>query len=187
MANIRKKVNKSGGFTLIELMIAVMIFGFLTLYVSQLMSSEIKLYNSASKRNDLDHNARTAMMHILDEMRLKHSKIYYNGDGAGVNSGVYYYPTATSTTKVCLINQKPSLDLSRKPTTPGTVIFFDELERELWYREYRGGNIFDHLISDQIQSLELSEEGPKLLKIVLKAEDTSIHKTYELVSYMRLY
>ncbi|MDO0822878.1 PilW family protein [Desulfosporosinus nitroreducens] len=184
---------KNSGFTLLELMIAITIFGFLMLYVSQLMRSEIRLYNNASKQNDLDHNARSAMMHILDEMRLVPNKTYSYGDKPrdsttkkGYNSGVYIY--SSTSTNYCLINENPPIDpLTGKPSPPdGTVIFFDKQNHKLWYRDgYRN----DHLISDQIKSLILTQDEirPRLVKIVLIAEDTSINRTYELVSYMRLY
>lgn len=192
--NIRKDGFKNSGFTLLELMIAVTIFGFLMLYVSQLMRSEIKLYNSASKQNDLDYNARSAMMHILDEMRLIPNKSYSYGDEPrdditkkGNNSGVYIY-SATSATNFCLIDENPSVDtVTGKPSPPeGTVIFFDKQNHKLWYRD---GNKNDHLISDQIKSLVLTPNAisSRLLKIDLIAEDTSLQKTYELISYMRLY
>ncbi|MCB8817981.1 PilW family protein [Desulfosporosinus shakirovi] len=184
---------KNSGFTLLELMIAITIFGFLMLYVSQLMRSEIRLYNNASKQNDLDHNARSAMMHILDEMRLVPNKTYSYGDNPrdsttkkGYNSGVYIY--SSTSTNYCLINENPAIDsLTGKPSPPdGTVIFFDKQNHKLWYRD---GNRKDHLISDQIKSLILTQDeiSPRLVKIVLVAEDTSINRTYELVSYMRLY
>ena len=188
---------KSSGFTLIELMIAVTIFGFLMLYVSQLMRSEIKLYNSASKQNDLDNNARSAMMHILDEMRLIPNKSYSYGDeprdeitNKGYNSGIYIYSTnsTNSTTDFCLIDENPTVDsLTGTPSPPeGTVIFFDKQNHKLWYRD---GNKNDKLISDQIKSLVLTPDAmsSRLLKIDLIAEDTSLNRTYELVSYMRLY
>lgn len=192
--DIRKYGNKSSGFTLLELMIAVTIFGFLMLYVSQLMRTEIKLYNSASKQNDLDNNARSAMMHILDEMRLIPDKSYSYGDTPrdditkkGFNSGVYIY-SPTSATNFCLIDENPSVDsVTGKPSPPdGTVIFFDKQNHKLWYRD---GNKNDQLISDQIQSLVLTPDvtNSRLLKIDLIAEDISINRTYELVSYMRLY
>ncbi|MCO1600092.1 PilW family protein [Desulfosporosinus nitroreducens] len=184
---------KNTGFTLLELMIAITIFGFLMLYVSQLMRSEIRLYNNASKQNDLDHNARSAMMHILDEMRLVPNKTYSYGDKPrdsttkkGYNSGVYIY--SSTSTNYCLINENPPIDsLTGKLSPPdGTVIFFDKQNHKLWYRD---GNRNDHLISDQIKSLILTQDeiNPRLVKIVLIAEDTSINRTYELVSYMRLY
>lgn len=190
---IRKESLNSGGFTLLELMIAVSIFGFLMLFVSQMMRSEIRLYNNASKQNSLSHNARSAMMHILDEMRLVPNKSYSYGDvprdsvtHKGNNSGVYFY-SATSA-NICLINENPSVNLATgKPAPPdGTVIFFDKQTNKLWYRDE---NDIDHLISDQIKSLVLTRDeiSPRLIKIVLIAEDSSINKTYELVSYMRLY
>ncbi|WP_088226207.1 prepilin-type N-terminal cleavage/methylation domain-containing protein [Desulfosporosinus sp. FKB] len=186
---------RSGGFTILELMIAITIFGFLMLCVSQVMRSEFKLYNNISKQSDLDHNARSAMMHILDEMRLVPDKSYYSGDAPinnltqkGYNSGVYVYPIDSSP-NYCLIDENPPVDpLTGKVSPPDrTVIFFDKPNHKLWYRD---GNGNDQLISDQIQSLVLTQEGAishKLVKIDLVAEDPTIQKTYELVSYMRLY
>lgn len=209
--NIRFHKNRedsytNSGFTLLEVMIAVVIFGFLMLYVSQLMHMEIRLFNTASKQNDVDHNSRAAMMHILDEIRLNPNaekaeyitspppvkRYYYLGDlddlgnSSDINKGVYYVFLAPDTeapetvieVTCCLINVNP-----RDPDSlPGPVIYLNN--SELWYRDV---NNVKKKISDQIQSVILSTEPDlenvdRLLKIEIIALDNS-----KLISWIRLY
>ncbi|MHB8125111.1 MAG: PilW family protein [Desulfitobacteriaceae bacterium] len=202
-SDIKKDDNRNSGFTLLEIMIAITIFGFMMLYVSQLMRQEFRLYNSASKQNDLEHNTRSAMMHILDELRLHHSKKIagspYDEDSIRV-FGSETINDATST--FCLICTDPSDQLETDSLTGiksfsdedtdytiPIIIYFDKLNHELWYQEIN----HKQLITNKIKSLVLEketiviEEQPKeLLKIILEAEDTSINKTFELVSWIRL-
>ena len=184
---------KNRGFTLLEVMIAVVIFGFLMLYVSQLMHMEFKLFDSASKQNDLDHNSRAAMMHILDEIRLNPNaekeeyaasippvkKYYYSGDADGYNKGVYYVfldPDTNIELTCWLINVNP-----RDPASLPDGPFIYLINSELWYRDVENNN---KKISDQIQSINLSTEPDvdSLLKIEITALDNS-----KLVSWIRLY
>lgn len=189
--------SKSSGFTLLEVMIAIMIFGFLILYVSQLMNMEIRLFNTVSKQNDLSHNSRAAMMHILDEIRLNPNaekveyissspppvkRYYYSGDSDGFNKGVYYVfydPVTNNEVTSCLINVNPR-DPAALPNGP--VIYLDNFE--LWYRDVKNNN---RKISNQIQSIELSTEPDpvhvdRLMKIEITALDNS-----KLISWIRLY
>lgn len=182
------------GFTLLEVMIAVSIFGLLILYVSQLMNMEIRLFNSVSKQNDLAHNSRVAMMHILDEIRLNPNtekeeykdatppsvrRYYYSGDpeqeGRKYNEGVYYY-YVDEDEPVCLINVNPQ---NPESLTKGPLIFFSN--SELKYIDVRGNT---KIITDQIQSINLSTEADfeSLLKIEITATDNS-----KLISWIRLY
>ncbi len=203
--NIQYSKNKeasfnSRGFTLIEVMIAVAIFGFLMLYVSQFMQMELQLFNRVSKQNDLDHNARSAMMHIIDEMRLHPNKTYFSElspDGATqISSRVYSSSSPPLTGRIILVYADqaykllPDPDpLIHKPTlsdeTP-IVIYLDD-KRQLWYRDITNPLNPDQLISDKIQSVSLIPISNRLIEIDVIAEDVSINYTYKLVSYMRLY
>ncbi|MDA8226976.1 MAG: prepilin-type N-terminal cleavage/methylation domain-containing protein, partial [Desulfitobacterium hafniense] len=63
-------MKRDKGFTILEVMIAIAIFAFLMLIISQLMRGEIRLINNVTQKADLEHKARTAIMHVLDEIRL---------------------------------------------------------------------------------------------------------------------
>ena len=175
---------KNHGFTLLEVMIAVVIFSFLMLYVAQLMHMEIRLYNSARKQNDLEHNTRSAMMHIIDELRLHHSKeIKITGSPPEDNVRVF----GETTNKFCLIcTDQSGIDsggiysFSDSDSIYPIIIYFDKSKNELWYQK----NNQKQLISDQITSIKISNTG--LLNIELVAEDLSINKKFNLVSSIRL-
>lgn len=196
----RKEELNSSGFTILEVMIAVVIFSFLIVYVSQLMNIEIRLFNTASKQNELDHNSRAAMMHILDEIRLNPNSVkdeydhedtpppvkryYYSGDADGFNEGVYYVffdPMTMSELTGCLINSNPR-DLASLPNGP--LIFLDKNNSELWYRDVDNNN---KMISNQIKSISLSTESyTESVDRLLKIEITSLDNS-KLLSWIRLY
>lgn len=192
------------GFTLLEVMIAVSIFGFLILYVSQVTRMEIQLFNTFSKQNDLDHNVRAAMMHIIDEIRLNPNteknyplpipsvkKYYYAGDVSdNKNGGIYYNyyldPTvSTSQITCCLINVNPSDVWLSNASLSGPVIYLSN--NKLWYRDVDVAQP-PKIISDQIKSIDLSfgqlesADIDTLIKIEITAVDNS-----KLISWIRLY
>jgi len=168
----------SGGFTLLELMIAISIFGFLMLYISQLMRQEIRMYSAATHQNEVQQKARTAMMHILDEVRL-HPFTYYS---SGADSGVYFYDSAGNMT--CLIDVTPT-NLSSLPS--GTELYYDKLKHSLWFQDNQ--NNATYLVSDEIYSLNITPENADLhfVKIDLVAGDPSTPQTFELLTWVRLY
>ncbi len=202
-SKIKQAGFNSRGYTLIEVMIAVAIFGFLMLYVSQFMNMEIQLFSRVSKQNDLDHNTRSAMMHIIDELRLHPSKTYFSefsSDEAGnktqISSRVYSSSSASSTGRICLIyadqayklvpDPNPSILKPSLPDETPIVIYLDN-KHQLWYRDIFKPLNPDQLISDKIQSVSLIPISDRLIEIDVIAEDKSINYTYKLVSYMRLY
>ncbi|AET66668.1 prepilin-type N-terminal cleavage/methylation domain-containing protein [Desulfosporosinus orientis DSM 765] len=197
IANSNDDYPKNNGFTLVEVMIAVSIFGLLLLYVFQIMHMQFGFFQSASKENDLNHNTRAAMMHILDEIRLNPNaekdrfstgnvppvkKYYYPGD-AGFDEGVYYVyrdPDDINTEiECCLININPQ-NTASLPEGP----FIYLVGSELWYRDVNNNN---KLISDQIKSIKLSTEpGLEHIDRLLKIEITALDNS-QLISWIRLY
>lgn len=196
--DFRVKGNRKSGFTLLEVMIAIAIFGLIMLYVSQLMNQQFRLFNSASKQNDLEHNTRSAMMHIIDELRFHHSKtLIITGSPPEESIRVFGSETVgTETTRLCLICVEPIDQLITDSLTgiqsfpedddefsTPIIIYFDRSNRKLWYQDQVNNQ--HQLISDQIKSLDLSQAAG-LLNIELVAEDTSINETFKLVSSIRL-
>lgn len=178
-----KTSDREKGFTLLELMMAVAVFGFLMLYISQFMRSEIHLFGDASKQNDVEQKTRQAMMHILDEIRLHPATLYYAGDPQGNDSGVYYTPPGTFSS-ICVIDVTPS-DVNNLPA--GTVIYLERNAGKLFYKD---ANNATYLIADWIDSINLSLDGggSRLLKIDIKVSNPQDHsQSYELVSWSRLY
>ena len=172
------------GFTLLEVMVAVAIFGFLMMYVAQLLGSQIRLFNRALDQNDLEYNARTAMMHILDEIRLHPSTYYFQGQAGGQDEGIYYIKKNTppqADEVLCLLDVRP--DVNNLP--PGTGIYLTG--NQLWFRDGQKANT-KYLIADKIASITLEPVYARLLKIVVTtADNTTDLKTFRLVTWARLY
>lgn len=122
---------KDGGFTLIELTIAIAIFGFMLLAMTQVIRQEVNLYNQVKQQEILDQKVRTAMQVILDQFGLKSYKYYLNGS-------VYY--TDPSNNTVCLLNCNPV-----DPLLGTTILYYRN--NCLYY--------YDHLVADDI-SLNLT-------------------------------
>lgn len=172
-----------GGFTLLEVMMAIVVFGFLMLYISQMMGQEIRLFNSASRQNDLEQEARQGMMHILDQIRLYPQTYYLAGQG-GMDSGVYYLPLG-STTPACLIDINPG-NLNNLPA--GTGIYLDKSDSQDGKLYYKESNV-QYLIASDIVSLgmKLTPGDPHLLQIDIVVGGTQGTRPYELLSWARLY
>lgn len=177
------------GFTLLEVMIAVAIFSFLMIYIAQIMRQEIRTYNTASRQSTLEQNARTAMMHILDEIRLHPATFYSSGDINGKDSGIFYRsrvspndPNLSDITS-CLIDLNPS-NIENLPT--GTGIYFDR--PKLWFRDTQNANA-NYRIADNIDTITmtLDPNDEHLIKIMIVAKDPVINESYPLVTWTRLY
>ncbi|KLU58556.1 hypothetical protein CEB3_c45720 [Peptococcaceae bacterium CEB3] len=175
-----------GGFTLLELMMAIAVFGFLMIYISQMMGLEIRLFNSASQQNDLEQEARQGMMQILDQIRL-YPQTYYLAGQQGWDRGVYYLPLG-SNTPLCLIDINPS-DLNNLPG--GTGVYLDKSDPgdgKLYYRDAQNGDA-TYLIASDVSSLQLAlvPGDPHLLEIDLVVRNPRTSQSYELLSWARLY
>lgn len=181
--NIRNK-NSTDGFTLIEVMIAILIFGFLLLYASQFMRSEIHVFETASGQNEVDQKARVAMMHILDEIRLNNLTFYKS---TSTSQGIYRYAgvaEATATPKneigsICLIfiNLQPSSTIQ----SSSAKVFFDKAKGQLWYQN-KGSK---YLIADEISKLSI-EEDSSLAKIDIIVGGNNGSQPYEILTWVRL-
>lgn len=174
-------IKGSGGFTLLELMIAISIFGFLMFSITQLMRQEIRMFRAATHQNEVQQKARTAMMHILDEIRLQ-PYTYYT---SGADSGVYYYDEGQPGNIKCLLDVNPT-NLSNLPT--GTKLYYDTLNHSLWFRDIL--NNATYLISDEIYTVnvtQVDETDRHFVQIDLVAGDPNTPQTFELMTWVRLY
>ncbi|WP_459997827.1 PilW family protein [Paradesulfitobacterium aromaticivorans] len=175
--------HKHNGFTLLEVMIAIAIFGFLMLYTSQLMSQEIRLFNSALKENEVQQKARTSMMHVLDEIRL-HAFTYYFRSGQASDSGVYYNDTNNNGAITALVVPSPA----DPDNLPQGTIYWDAAGQRLWFKR---DNTEKYLVADQISAFSITEVSPPanqhLIKIEITAGDPGSPESYRLVTWARLY
>ncbi|WP_425807589.1 PilW family protein [Desulfitobacterium sp. Sab5] len=174
--------NNQKGFTLIEVMIAVTIFGFLMLYVSQMMRGEIRMLNTTTHQNTVEQNARAAMMHILDEIRLNRAKYYDE------STGIYYRSPDTGAV-TCLLYL--GSDTNNLPA--GTGIYYDQNKDELWYRDTTQNSNPKYRIAEFIKLVKISrapqapsDEHLILIKITAGDRD-STSNDFSLVTMARLY
>ncbi len=164
------------GFSLLEVMLAVVIFGFILMMVAQIMNGEIRMLNAANRQNEIEQKTRTAMVHILDEIKLNRFTSYRE-EAQGV--GIYVQEPDES--EECLI-YIPENDVSTDNLPDGTTIYYQPSEWKLWYRN---GNS-KHLIADNISSIQISQEiEQQLLKIRIQASNGSAE--YELLTWTRMY
>jgi len=180
-------IKSDKGFTLLELMIAVVIFGILMMIASQFLRGEIRMYNSASRQDAIEQKARTAMVHLLDEVRLNRYVTYYSGDeGSGYNKGIY--TKEPDQAMRCLINVLPRPEvlngnLNQLPN--GTEIYYDYIAKKLWYRDSETNNV--HLIADEIESVEIQNVTEHLLQIYLQVKSATRTEEQELLTWIRMY
>ena len=172
------------GFTLLELMMAIAIFGVLMAMISQIMGREIRIFNNASRQSEIEHKARVAIVQMMDEIRLNRFTYYSSGSAPDYyDKGVY-----TSETGECLIDiyPKPEVLTGNFGALPdGTKIFYDYDHKELWYRDTSSNSV--HLIADEINSVTISPVTQHLVQIYLEAKDDSGKLSQELLTWVRLY
>lgn len=169
------------GFTLIEVMLAVVVFGFLILMVSQIMNGEIRMLNFASKQNEIEQKTRTAMVHVLDEIKLNRYT-FYESDEQSV--GVYYRikDEDNDFIKNCLIYIPKGNNVDPEDLPNGTKIYYQPKDEELWYRE---GNT-NYLIADNINNFKIHSIN-QLLEVYVQAKDSLSNAEYELLTWTRMY
>ncbi|HVJ48873.1 PilW family protein [Desulfitobacterium sp.] len=184
----KKATINSKGFTLIEVMIAIAIFGFLMLYVSQMMRGEIHVLNTVTRQSTVEQNARVTMMHILDEIRL-HQATYYDGS-TDFDKGIYFRnPSAGADTKICLFDLNPTVPLEPNNLPVGTGIYFDLVKHEVWYRDITQNPNANYRIAEYIDSITITpaDQSGHLIKINLNAKDPTSTANFNLVTWVRLY
>lgn len=147
------------GFTLLEVMIAVSIFGFLMLYVSQFMRLEIRLFDKATREDNLEQAARFAMMHTVDQIRVTPNPTLKLGPD---DAGIYYTNDSIET---CKINIKPT---NMGELADGTI-YYDEAQRKLMLKKETD----NYLIAEHIRwiKFELDGSSSHLLKISILAKN----------------
>lgn len=192
---MKKTLKSSQGFTLIEVMIAIAIFGFLMLYVSQLMRGEIRMLSMVTHQNTVEQNARVTMMHILDEIRL-HKATYYDVheityDESGTQNIVRIYfrnpdSSQPQDAKICLLDLEP-VDINNLPV--GTGIYYDSVKHEVWYRDITQNPNANYRIAEYIDSITITpaDQDGHLIKISLTARDPLSTDSFDLVTWARLY
>lgn len=184
---VRIKSKNTQGFTLIEVMIAVSIFGFLLLYASQFMRSEINVFHSISRQSEVEQNARTSMMHVMDEVRLNDFTFY---KATSQHQGIYRYADEASAASenehnsTCLIYIK--LQPSSDPVPSSTKILYDyeTTEGKLWYLNTGS----KYLIADEISQLHIIPHAidGHLVKIDITAGGQAGSQPYQLLTWVRL-
>lgn len=173
------------GFTLIEVMIAIAIFGFLMAMIAQVMRGEIRNFDNANRQSEIEYKARTAIVQMMDEIRLNRFTYYSSGSDT-YDLGVYTKEPGQPTK--CLIDIYPdptvfSGDISALPN--GTKIYFNYNARELWYRDTGSNSV--HLIADDISSVTIVPITEHLVQIYIKAIDDSGDSNHELLTWVRMY
>jgi prepilin-type N-terminal cleavage/methylation domain-containing protein len=179
-------MKRDRGFTLLEVAIAISIFSILLVSVSKLMSNEIRMYNTAQKQMEIEQKTRSAMMQVLDEIRLNRYTYYHST--SGYDSGVYSNDPDYNPKVRCLINVNPNLqaieDLSTLPN--GTKVYYDSSRQELWYVKDDSGSKTKYLIANEISTFTILRVTDHLVRIFIASGDPS-KDYYELVTWARLY
>lgn len=167
---------KEQGFTILELMIAIGIFSILMFTIAQMLRAEIGFFQAENLQNQNEQRARTAINHVLDQVRL-YGYVTYVGDG-GYDDGLYSEDPAGTK---CLVNLNPS---SQDKQDEAEMFYLPEKD-ELWYNEATSGKTY--LIADQITALEIEGVTSHLARIRVVAGDPDSDWAFELVTWGRLY
>ncbi|NLI91831.1 MAG: prepilin-type N-terminal cleavage/methylation domain-containing protein [Peptococcaceae bacterium] len=167
--------DKENGFTLLEVMIAVGLFSILMFSIAQMMRAEIGLFNSENNTNQNEQKARTALNHVLDEIRL-YGYVTYIGDG-GNDDGFYSQdPEGTK----CLVNLNPS-----SANQSLAELYYLPDKDELWYNDLAHARTY--LVTDHITTLEIQGVTAHLARIRVVAGEPASDSSFELVTWGRLY
>lgn len=180
-------MKRDKGFTILEVMIALVIMGFLMVMVSQIMRGEIRMFNSMNRQSEIEHKARTAIVHIIDEIKL-HEDTFFWTDPVYYDSGVYIERENTGYPRQGLINVTPRdevLNGNLDALMAGTTIYYNNETKELWYRNPSTAQ--KHLIADEIEELSILPVSRHLLRIYVKASDPSGKAAHELLTWTRIY
>lgn len=191
---------KNSGFTLLELMLAVVIFGFLMMVVSSFLRTEIHTFNIAVTQDEVDEKARTAMMQVLDVIRL-HSYSFYDDPTQQVYY-VYYNPNDSNAPGVPmnLIDSRKNQNINDVDTNAIIYCLIDPKSTvsspvyDLWYRDKTQNGTNTYLISDDIVNFSITPyfdknnvEDIHLIKINLEVMNLQTTQSCDLKTYKRLY
>ena len=165
---------KDLGFTLLEVMIAIGIFGILMLAITHMLRAEIGLFNAENIQNQNEQRARVALSHAVDQVRLNRNVFYSPGSG-GYDNGIY---TREPGNERCLLNVNP--DPGRNHSGTETIYYPDDAK--LWYRSDNKR----YVVADKITTLEIQEVTPYLARIRVVAGDPSDDAYFELVTWVRM-
>ncbi len=165
------------GLTILEVMMAIGIFGILMLSITMMLRAEIGLFNTENVQNQNEQSARVGLSQVVDQVRLN-GYVYYDPGDAGYNSGFY---TREPGNQKCLVNLNPE---------PGgdhstTEMFYDPQEAALWFQDTASGQ--SYLITDQLTTLEVEEVTPYLARIRVVAGNPASDVAFELVTWVRMY
>lgn len=186
---MRNNRNNTQGFTLIEVMIAISIFGLLLLYASQFMRSEIHGFESTSRQNELEQKARIAMMHILDEVRLNNRTFYKSTSSISQEIRLYANVTKATATPKDETGSASLIFINTQTTaivqSPTAKVFFDQMKGELWYQK---DSVNRYLIADEIWKLSIVQDSSlaSLVKIDIIAGGNNGSQSFELQTWVRL-
>jgi len=177
---IRKIWDKrESGFTIMEVMIAIVILGFLFTMVAQIMNGEIRMMNTANRQSQVEQKARTAMVHLLDQVKTNRYTCY----DPSLDSVYSQVPGEPIKYHIVLNPTEDALD-DPSQLPEGTVIYYDRDAGELWYRKKDTNAVY--LIADDIVEINMFAETNRLLRVYLKAQDSSGNE-YELLTWTRMY
>lgn len=176
---------RNNGFTILEMMIAIAIFGFLMTMIAQIMRGEIRMFNQVSRQSEIEEKARTAIVQIMDEIRLNRFT-YYSPGSESYDQGVYTAEPDQTTKCLIDIHPQPTVITGNISALPsGTKIFYDYDAKQLWYRDPASNSV--HLIADEIKSVTILPASEHLVQIYLEAKDDSGELNHELLTWVRLY
>jgi len=169
------RTEKQNGFTLLEVMIAVGIFSVLMFSIATMMRAEIGLFNIENHQNQNEQKARTALNHVLDQVRLYGYVTYL--DKGGTDDGLYSIdPDGTK----CLLNLDPAVE-----SRDQAEMFYLPDKDELWYNDQAQRKTY--LLIDQITTLEIQAVTAHLIRIRVVAGNPGSDTAFELVTWGRLY
>lgn len=163
------------GFTLLEVMIAIGIFSILILSIASMMRAEIRLFNNENHQNQNEQKARTAMSHVLDQVRLN-GYVSFVGNG-GHDNGLYSFdPEGTK----CLLNLNPEQENQAE-----AEMFYLPEKDELWYNDKTKEKTY--LLLEHITTLEIQHVTAHLIRIRVVAGQPESDQAFEIVTWARLY
>lgn len=169
------KNKTNDGFTLLEVMIAIGIFGIIMLAITMMLRAEIGLFNSENLQNQNEQRARVALSNSLDQVRLN-GYVYYSPGSDGYDSGFY---TREPGEEKCLLNLNPNPANNHSETE----MLYYPAEAELWFQTSDSS----YLVADRITTLEVVEVTPNLARIRVVAGNPDSDMSFELVTWARMY